>query len=117
MDGFASDRRTSSGFFTVSELANRIGCEPRTIHRRFLDKGCPHFPAGNEVFIAEESFVEWLRENETRRGSESCLTETAPSASVGADQTEKPAKRRRERRDAETLNALPPKKRSTLPPK
>ena len=117
MDDLVDGRRTSCGFFTLRELARRLECDNQTIYRNIIGQGCPHKPAGKEIFFSELSFTEWLRENEIRRGSESYPIGTGPSESDGEDQTEKPERKARARRDAETLNALPPKKRSTLPPK
>lgn len=69
------------GFFTLSELVRMwtdqhadnelLNNRRRTVRDNTVNKGCPHVPLGIETVFVTESFIEWLRENETRKGHES----------------------------------------------
>ena len=47
-------------YFTVMELADHFGVNPKTIYRRFWAKGIPAFKVGQQWRIAKRDII-WLK--------------------------------------------------------
>jgi hypothetical protein len=57
----------SSGFFTLTELQERLNIADRkNLRTSLIREGAPHVHVGREIFFANDSFVTWLHENEQR---------------------------------------------------
>jgi excisionase family DNA binding protein len=54
------DHGKMKDYFTVTELAQHFGVNPKTIYRRLWAKGIPAFKVGNQWRIAKKDIV-WLK--------------------------------------------------------
>jgi excisionase family DNA binding protein len=54
------ERRAFMKFFTVNQLAEYFGVNPKTIYRRLWEKAIPAFKVGRSWRIAKKD-IKWLR--------------------------------------------------------
>lgn len=69
----------SGPFFTLTELAQRVGCVEQTLRRKVIDRGCPHTPVGDATFFVTDVFVEWLRDCQVFKNRAASLAMVEPS--------------------------------------
>jgi len=63
---YEQNRETLGDFFTLTTLAEELGVDRQTARVQTIDRGCPATQVGREKVFTQESFVQWLRENERR---------------------------------------------------
>ncbi len=86
------------GFFTLTELTKRIGCDRLTARRNTIQRGCPHVPAGNETFFVTSEFVAWMKGKQITLTTEPADPKTGPAAFISDPPTDKRAKTLKGRR-------------------
>jgi len=54
------EAKTMKDYFTINELAEHFGVNPKTIYRRLWAKGIPAFKVGRAWRIAKKDII-WLK--------------------------------------------------------
>jgi len=61
MAPFGLGRKEMKDYYTVNQLADHLGVNPKTIYRRLWAKGIPAYKVGGAWRIAKKDIV-WLRQ-------------------------------------------------------